>query len=89
MKKSECLIRGYEIGKNTRTHGDIKLAQEVAKVSEEEPESIKLLCLNCIHGKINNCNYHTQNTAYPSCVFEMIGSSNNVIKCDQFTPKKQ
>lgn len=90
MKKTECFIRGYEIGKNTRLHGEIKLAREIAALTDEEKSEgeIQSLCLDCVYAKINICDYYNKhNNVYPNYKTDMFGFTNVVSKCDGFKSK--
>lgn len=82
MKKTECLIKGYEIGKNTRIHGDIKLAQEVAKIASEESTN---LCLECKYAN-STCGHVTETGVYPIYSTVNVGFSALVTHCDKFKP---
>ena len=87
MTKAECMIKGYELGKNTRLHGEIKLAKEIAEiVNEIESQN---LCERCIYGAAT-CDFIQKIADGTSPVASYInkGYSSIVQICDKFNPEK-
>jgi len=88
MNKKQLLIKGFEIGLNSKdtVHTQMQLAEMLSEI--KETETSVGLCHNCKFGKGGFCDYQNQNTGvYPYTTFDTFGMCNYVKTCDKYEEK--